>query len=206
MQQNFSSLGLAEKNNNFIYNNKKWYLIDWQSGLGRFESILKLYPIAEQSHRDVFIMFGYKHLTSGEKETYFILKDLALLNEKTKQGYFCQISLDYLAEVLDTTIDCQSRRIKKLKQSGLLVIRQRTSNSIAPNTYIPIRWALPDSSLLSTLITLIRRKRIFTLNYEYAKVGTTQDDKIKILNEIRVIIKKIPRFKAHVSIDIKKDL
>jgi hypothetical protein len=206
MQQNFSSLGLSDKNNNFIYNNKKWYLIDWQLGLKRFEKILKCYAIAEQSHRDVFLMFGYKHLTPGEKETYFILKDLALLNEKTKQGYYCQISLDYLAEVLNTTIDCQSRRIKKLKQSGLLVIQKRTSNGTIPNTYIPIRWALPDSSLLSTLIILIRRKRIFTLNYEYDKSETTQEARVKIIEEVRHILKKIPRFKEHVSTSIKNDL
>lgn len=206
MRSNFSSLGLADKDNSFMYNNKKWYLIDWQSGLKRFEKVLKSYPIAEQSHRDVFIMFGYKHLTPGEKETYFILKDLALLNEKLKQGYYCKISLDYLAEVLDTTFECQSRRIKKLKQSGLIVVQHRTSNSTDPNTYIPIRWALPDSSLLATLITLIRRKRIFTLNYEYDKPEITQENKIKIIKEVRHIIKKIHRFKEHISANIKNDL
>lgn len=206
VNSNFSSLALMDKSSGFSYNNRKWYLIDWKSGLERFEKILKMYPIAEQSHRDVFLLFGYKHLTPGEKETYILLKDLALLNEKIKQGYFCKASLDYLAEVLGTTKKSQSRRIKRLKQSGLLVVRQRTSNGTDPNTYTPIRWALPDSSLLSTLILLIRRKRIFTLNYEYDKVEITQEERIKILNEVRCIIKKIPRFKEHISEAIKKDL
>lgn len=197
---------LEDRNHGFTYNDKKWFVIDWESGLARFSKILELYPIAEQSGRDVFITFGFKILTPGDKETFFFLKELSLLNEIKDKEYGCQVSLDYLAEVLDTTTSCQSRRLKKLKKAGLVKIERRGNRQLKATVYIPIRWALPDSTLLSKLIILIRRKRLLDLVYEYDDFRNTQERQQEILNDIKRLLKKIPKYTHILSDSVKKAL
>ncbi len=170
--------------------NKKWYIINWDTGLLRLIKLFELYPIVEQSDKDLFVLFGYKNLSPGDKETYYLLKELATLNDKKYKRYQCQVSLDYLADVLDTTIDCQSRRIKKLKNSSLIKIIKPKNDS---NIYIPIAKALPDSTLVSTIIRLIRRKRLFAAidNYKMEKGMITHPAPLDI---IKYLVKKEPKF------------
>ena len=120
-----------EEKDEFLYKGNKWFVINWKSGIERVKKLLELYPISEQTERDVFLTFGYKILSPGDKETYYLLKDLALLNEYNKKEYKCQVSLEYLAEVLDTTTFCQSRRVKKLRRAGYKT-RLACTRKVAP--------------------------------------------------------------------------
>jgi len=199
-----SLIFLEDRNHDLMYKNRKWFVIDWPSGMLRFKKILELYPITDQiSYRDVFITFGFKILTPGEKDTFYMLKQLALLNEVKYKKYQCQVSLDYLALVFDTTIYCQSRRIQKLKKTGLLKIEKHGGGSAGQqaNIYLPVRWAFPDSTLLSTLIALIRRKKLIELVTIYKKELSNP-----ILESIRKLIKKMPQYEHLLTDNIKKEL
>lgn len=182
--------------------NKKWYIINWETGILRIIKLFELFPIVEQSNKDLFLIFGYKNLSPGDKETYYLLKELAILNEKKYKQYLCQVSLDYLANVLDTTIDCQSRRIKKLEESYLVNIIKTKNNS---NIYVPIAKAYPDSTLVSTLIKLIRRKRLFSAIEKYNIEKSIISNSIS-LQTIKNIIKKEPTFLRIVDKNIKSEI
>jgi len=202
-----TSLYISEPNHGLVHNNRNWFIIDWDSGIKRFNKVLKLYHIYEQSdiNRDVFLVFGYKILTAGEKETYFFIRDLALFNEKINDKYSCMVSQDYIAVVLGTSRSQQARRIKKLIKVGLLHV-DRQSSSTNSNTYIPMRWALPDSTLLSTIIILIRRKHMYELCKEYDDTRTSPQRRKEIVEMARKIDKKIPNSTNLVWGDIKAEL
>jgi len=183
-------------------NNKKWYIIDWKSGIKRVIDLFKLYPIVEQSDKDLFLLFGYKNLSPGDKETYYLIKELAILNEKKYKRYQCQVSLGYLADVLDTTVECQSRRVKKLKSAYLLKIIPSKADT---NTYIPLIKAYPDSTLVSTIIKLIRRKKLYAMMsiYEQEK-GIIQHP--ASLESIKYLVKKVPAFTRYLSKELKSKI
>lgn len=185
--------------------NKKWYIINWSSGWRRCIKLFKLYPIVDQSNKDMFLVFGYKNLTSGDKETYYLLRDLALLQEKTTGTCECKVTLSYLADVFNTTIECQSRRITNLKNSHLLTITKTGNSKSNASIYVPIIRVMPDSTLISTIIRLLRRKNILELIKQYID---EKDNLIKenILKDIKKCLAKTPYHKHLLPTELKKIL
>jgi hypothetical protein len=184
------------------YKGKKWYQINWSSGWKRCTKIFELYPITDTTDKDLFLIYGYKILSPGDKETYYLLKSLAVLNEKKYKSYSCQVSLFYLSIVLDTTIFCQSRRVKKLKEVGLLSVLKSGGGKSDANTYIPVARALPDSTLISTLVCLIRRKKLL----EYIKIFKQEKDTTKntlVVQNIKQLIKKTPQFEEFLDKELR---
>lgn len=202
-----TAMGIINPEIDFEYKGRRWFVIDWERGLKRFKNVLKHYHIYEQSDtsRDVFVTFGYKILTAGEKETFFLIRDLALLSEKNKNEYQCIASQEYLATILGTSREQQSRRIKKLVDTGL--VRTNNPNSLSnANVYLPVRWALPDSTLLSTLVTLIRRKRLYQLCGAYKDPKLSPEKKDEILKYARKLLRRLPNSANLITGPIKHDL
>ena len=128
----------------------------------------------------IYIKLGYKQLSTQDKETYYLLRDLGLLNLKEKKEIICSPNLDYIATALNTTISCQTRRIKKLKNTGLITIKEKS--------YI-CNKILPDSTFVTTISNLIRRKKLsaLILLYNNNHIPTMR---IEILLNIMKLLKK----------------
>jgi len=181
---------------------KKCYVIDWITGFERCKKIFELYPIVDQTDKDLFLIFGYKNLTPGDKETYYLMKNLAQLNENKYNNYMCKVSMEHLGEVLSTTRQCQSIRITNLINAKI-VTKVKGGGKGEASVYIPLVRVLPDSTLITTLIRLIRKKKLFTAIYNYEK-EVAQYQEPKTLIEIKKIIKKVPDFKKYLSLELKK--
>lgn len=176
------------------YNGRKWYIINWESGWKRCKKIFTLYTIVDQTNIDLFLLFGYKILSPGDKETFYLLQNLAKLNKNKKGKYECRISIGYLALVLGTTSSCQSRRIKKLKEANLLINKSVGRSRKNATLYVPMEKILPDSTLISTVIDLIRRKYLI----QYIGIYNKEKDitqRLSILNKIKKMVKKNPKYK-----------
>ena len=185
---------------------KDWFVLKTESQLKRLGKLLKEYPFIEMSGESVYVRLGYKNLTLGDKETYYLLRDLTLFSMYKFGSNKVEPSLDYLASCLGTTVRTQIERISNLEQAELLVKTKRKYNT---NVYMVNTQPLPDSTFVSTLVILIRRKKILNLIDDYKKTGDSFE-RSSIVNELndlndnffyRDIIKHIPKvsniLKAH---------
>lgn len=185
---------------------KDWFILKTESQLRRLDKLLKEYPFIEMNGESVYMRYGYRNLTLGDKETYSTLKDLTLFSKYKYGSDRITPSLDYLASCLGTTIRTQMERINNLEKAELLV---KTRRKYKTNIYLVNTQPLPDSTFVSTLIVLIRRKKILSLIDNYSKTGDSSE-RSTIVNELsdlnenffyKDIIKQIPKvnniLKAH---------
>jgi hypothetical protein len=158
----------------------KTYTIKFNTSIQRIHIILQELNMSTSIDPLIYVKLGYKQLSTQDKETYYLLRDLGLLNLKEKKEIVCSPSLDYLATALNTTVSCQKKRIKKLQSSGLI--------SIKNNCYI-CNKILPDSTFVTTMSNLIRRKRLseFIVLYNNDHIPTMR---IEILLNIVKLLNK----------------
>jgi hypothetical protein len=135
-----------------------FFLISKKETLEKISELIKEYSLGEYSEENVFLQLGYKNLSSADKQTYSLLRGIAKINLKNKQigSAMCKVSLDYIAVALGTSEDCQSARIKKLQQCGLVKIIRR---AYCNNSY-QILEPMPDASFCRTIVRLNRRKNL----------------------------------------------
>ena len=138
----------------------KWFIITSPFGKRRVEEILQELNISKPISPLIYIRLGYKILSSQEKETYYMIKDLSDINHKNHKDPICKPSLDYLAIALGTNESTQLYRLKKLEKYGLIKLLPNKSYYV----YTP---PSPDSTFLSTIIKLLRRKQLGKLVFLY---------------------------------------
>jgi hypothetical protein len=154
------------------------YIISTKTGLQRVSSLLEELNISQYKLDPLFfIKYGYKNLSSQDKETYYLLQGISNLNKT----HTCNTHLDYLALVLNTTIAAQANRIRNLQRANLITVQEGETYHI-PNP-------LPDSTLVSTIVKLLRRKKLGTLLNEYKKCNNPRK-RMTYLQEIKKLQKK----------------
>lgn len=185
---------------------KKWFILKTESQLNKLKKLLKEYPFLELSGESVFVRLGYKNISLGDKETYYLLRDLTMLSKSQYKMDEVNVSLDFLSKCLDTSIRAQSTRIQNIENAGLICVTRRKYHA---NTYLVNVQPLPDSTFVSTVILLIRRKKIFKLIENYKETTDIFEKKI-ILKQLydfnenpfyKNIVDKMPKIK-----EILKDL
>jgi hypothetical protein len=160
-----------------------FFIIEKKGTLRRLQKILDEFQMYDMNNQSVFLLYGYKTLSAEAKETYYSLKTLQNIASSKKKGPgYIEVSLDYLATVFNTTTDCQSQRIAKLEQHGL-VSKDRRSYQV--NRYY-IHDPLPDSTFVQTICSLIRRKKLGQLLSKLKSTNNTQE-KIDYITKIKVL-------------------
>ena len=152
---------------------EEWRLLDTEEDLITIKDMLSEFTLVElKGFKDVFVSLGYKNLSSSDKETYYALKELAMLNYGAERDPYvkygisseCTVSLDYLAVALGTSIECQSRRTKKLENCKLI---KKTYQKYKSNKYIVNLNPLPDSTFVDTINKLKLRRECYTVIKEW---------------------------------------
>lgn len=158
----------------------KAYTIKTNTSIQRIHIILQELNMSTSIDPLIYIKLGYKQLSTQDKETYYLIRDLGLLNLKEKKEIVCSPSLDYIATALNTTRSCQLRRIKKLQNVRLLTVKDK---------YFICNKVLPDSTFVTTMANLIRRKRLsgYISLYNNNHIPTMR---IEILLNIMKLLKK----------------
>lgn len=179
---------------------KDWFILKTESQLKKLQRLLEEYPFIELGGESVYVRLGYKNLTPGDKETYFLMRDLTLFSRYKYGLNKIEPSLDYLATCLGTSINTQLARINNLEEVELI---KRTKRKYKTNIYLVNVQPLPDSTFVKTLISLIRRKKVLNLVDNYKNTCDTFE-KSNIVNELNTlndsffyknIIEHIPRVK-----------
>ena len=177
-----------------------WFILKKESQLQRLNKLLKEYPFIEMSGESIYLRLGYKNLSLGDKETYFLLRDLALFSNYKYKTNDVEPSLDYLAKCLGTSTKTQSIRLQNLEKTELI---KKVRRKFHTNIYSVNTQPLPDSTFVSTLVILIRRKRVLNLIEKY-RTSSNNSDKKEIINQLsslnqnlfyKKIIKNIPKVK-----------
>ena len=162
---------------------KDWYVLNRESQLLRLKKLLEEIPLIEMSGESIYVRLGYKILTPADKETYYFMRDLTLFSRYKFGSDGINPSLDYVAICLGTTAKTQTNRIKKLEECELLT---KTRRKYKTNIYLINTQPLPDSTFVSTLVTLIRRKKIIQLLEKYNKTEDTFE-KNSIINQLYLL-------------------
>jgi len=134
----------------------EWYLISTKSSLLRVSMLLQELNIGQPMDPLLYLRLGYKNLSTQDKETYYLLKNISDLNKEP----ICQANIDYLATALSTSESTQYYRLKNLQRSKLIKI-------LKDNTFYIIDPPYPDSTFVSTVIQLLKRKRLGTTIHLY---------------------------------------
>ena len=154
---------------------KDWFVLDKESQLCKLEKLLEETHLIEMSGESIFVRLGYHILSPGDKETYYFMRDLTLLSRYKFKKDLIDPSLDYLAKCLGTTIRTQINRINNLEKYKLL---KKTKRKYKSNAYAVNTQPLPDSTFVSTLVILIRRKRILDKFEQYKKTEDNLEKEI----------------------------
>ena len=129
-------------------------------------ALLEKYPLTEwEGEVDTFIKFGYKNLSEGAKSTFSVFRSLGMntyMKDKSNE-FRCQVSYEFLAIALDTTIRTQINRVKELIHSELLYVIKQGSNA---NIYDVMYRPSPDSTFEITLRRLILRRDCVDILYK----------------------------------------
>ena len=126
-------------------------------------SLLEKYPLTEwEGEVDTFIKFGYMNITDGAKSTFSVFRSLGMnAYMKNKNNEFrCQVSYEFLATALHTSIRTQIRRVKELIDAELLYVIKQGANA---NIYDVMYRPSPDSTFEITLRRLILRRECINL-------------------------------------------
>ena len=132
---------------------KNWYIITNKSGQHRVQGLLQELNIGTPVNSLIYVRFGYKMMSAQDKETYYFIRDISMINHKKTNQPICYTGLDYLSISLGTNESTQQHRIKKLEKHLLLKTLKNGSYYVYDPPY-------PDSTFVSTIIKLIRRKRL----------------------------------------------
>jgi hypothetical protein len=159
--------------------NKYWFVLTSKSQLKKFHRLLGEISLVEFTNKSSFILLGYKILSPQDKETYYFLQNMALMNGNNKVS----VSLDFIADSLGTTDRTQKNRINSLKKARLVRVKR---SAYKHNTYTIITQPLPDITLITTIIKLVRRKRLYNLVNDYNKISDPYEKEI-IKNKIEAI-------------------
>ena len=138
-----------------------WRIIDTPEEISKIFDMLTNYQLWNPSDKAAILRYGYKNLSSGDKETYYVLKDLTLLSAQGKSNAFCKVSAEYLAIVLGTSEKSQRRRIDNLESTKL--ITTTISKRYSANLYYVNLEPLPDTTFVETIEKLIMRKKLYAL-------------------------------------------
>lgn len=123
-----------------------------------------LYLTEWPGSQDIFLLLGYKKLSLGAKETYQVLRNLAISTYKSSEnrGYVCQVSYEFLATALSTSRITQIKRIKELAKYNLITPIKKYNST---NSYIVEPRPYPDKTFEETLQNLILRKECLGIIY-----------------------------------------
>jgi len=163
----------------------RWFLITTESGQGRINRLLQELNIGLPVNPLFYIQLGYKNLSTQDKETYYLIKNLSNLNKDN----ICKIGLDFLAIALNTTETTQANRLKNLQKYKLIKI-------LKDNSYYILNSPYPDTTFLHTLIQLIRRKQ---LNSDLCMYKTCNNPmkRMDYIKEIKkILLKDTKHYKA----------
>lgn len=128
------------------------HIIKSDASLQRIKDMLEHYSLFEVNNEDAFLLYGYKTLHPGAKDTYRVLRN----HQKALKTNPVKISLDLLAIELGTSADSQADRIAQLSAHEL-VIRHKAMYEC--NSY-QILQPLPDFTFAQTLHALINRREL----------------------------------------------
>jgi len=168
-----------------IKSNTAWRILKNTQELEEVQELLKEYQLWEPTSQNIMVRFGYHNLSAADKETYYLLRDLALISEKKTGTPICTVSLEYLAIVLHTSEECQRLRIKKLISAELVQVIHRRYNCNQYNVNIS---PPPDSTFVETIHAMIQRKQLSDLVYMY-KENNNIAKRLELLQEIKDIVK-----------------
>lgn len=135
-----------------------WYNITTESGLQRTSQLLQELNIKQPVDPHFYIRLGYKQLSAQTKETFYLIHSISKLNKNS----VCKAGTDYLSLALGTNEKTQLYRLKQLQKFKLIKI-------VPNNTYHMIEPIYPDSTFVSTIINIIRRKYLGSLISYYLK-------------------------------------
>jgi len=155
---------------------KDVYIIKHIGGLTRLKEILEEYQVYDTNNENVFLLYGYKTMHDGAKQTY---KALAHLKTSLKQNPV-KVSLDLLATILGTSEEAQSARLKELTRHNLIRIIKRPYEL---NQY-EILELLPDFTFAETIYKLIRR-RMMSDQLHQLKKSLNPIEKISIYENVK---------------------
>lgn len=157
------------------------HIIKSQGSLQRIKDLLDVYTLFDINNEDAFLLYGYKTLHPGCKETYRVLKN----HQKSLKTNPVKISLDLLGIELGTSIDTQADRIRELEKHELIVKHRHMYEC---NTY-QILQPLPDITFVDTLKKLIYRRDLGNLIYEVTSL-TDPREKIDKMLKIKMLVNK----------------
>jgi hypothetical protein len=157
-----------------------WFIITSPFGKRRVEELLQELNISKPINPLIYVRLGYKVLSTQEKETYYLLKDLSDINYKKHKDPICNPSLDYLAIALGTNESTQIYRLKKLEKYKLIKLLPNKAYYI----YTP---PFPDSTFINTIIKLLRRKELNKLVSLYKRCNNPKM-RLDYMSRIKKII------------------
>lgn len=175
----------------------KWFLLKTDSQLQKLSKLLNELPIIDIGGANSFVKYGYKNLSLGDKETYYFLREMLDYNQSKYGTDEVDVSLDYIAKCLSTSTRTQIRRIDALEKVFLIKkVRRKYKNT----KYNINKQPLPDSTFLSTIIILVRRKRILQLinKYKFEIVTDKRENLYRLISNLytnpfyKDIIKNLP--------------
>jgi hypothetical protein len=129
----------------------------------------------------IFLKYGYKNINTGDKETYYALRDMARISKAKRNLDYCKVSLDYLSKALSTTKECQRKRIKNLEKAELVRVDR---HDFSANHYFVNFNPNPDTTFVETIDILIKRSEILGLIYNYSTTNN-QNEKIALITQIK---------------------
>lgn len=145
-----------------------WYVITDVNELTELYDKLTNFNVWNPEDTSIFLKYGYKNLSTGDKETYYELRDLARISKSKQNLNYCKVSYQYLALVLGTTERCQMYRIQKLETAQLVSIDRHKSTA---NHYYVNMNPNPDSTFIETIDKAITRKMVLNLIYRYCSTN-----------------------------------
>ena len=164
------------------YSSDSWKVLKTPEEIKHIHALMEEYQIWEPTDTSIFLKFGYKNISTGDKETYYTLKDLAAISQKKTKQAKCMVSHDYLALALGTSAECQRLRIDRLKNTELIttIVHQHK----ASNIYYVNMEPLPDTTFVDTMYKLITRKQVNNL-YNLIEHTNNVAEKLACMQEIK---------------------
>lgn len=137
---------------------------------------------------DTFLLLGYKKLSPGAKETYQILRNLAIANKNSgkSESYTCKVSYEFLAIALNTTCRTQINRIQSLIKNNIISKVTRAKSS---NLYTVIVRPLPDYFFEITIRKLILRRECLNIYINLKDNSLGEEQKIVLKNRLEILFK-----------------
>ena len=160
---------------------QKISIIKSAGSLQRIRDMLENYSLFDVNNEDAFILYGYKTLHPGAKDTYRVLRN----HQKSLKTNPVKVSLDLLSIELGTSADSQADRISQLVAHELVVKHK----SMYECSSYQILTPLPDFTFAQTLYTLINRRELGQLIHEVNK-ETNPQVRLTKLEEVKILVNK----------------